>query len=64
MKNVLKIVMKLMIAFVFGIVCMWFVFSFKWSMDDMSVLEKIVGIAYLCAMVPLYFGTIRLLRLD
>lgn len=64
MKNVLKSMAKLVIALVLGIIYMWFVLIFKWSIDEMSLLERIIGIVYIFAMMPLYYGIKRLFRLD
>lgn len=55
MKKVLKAGMRFLIAVAMGLVYMWFLLSFKWSLDDMSTLEKCVGIVYSFVMVPMYF---------
>lgn len=56
MRNILKEVAKMSIAFVLGIIYMWFALSFAWSLDDMSTAEKVAGIAYGFAMIPMYEG--------
>lgn len=33
----------------------WFLLSFAWSIDEMSLLEKCAGIVYGFVMVPLYY---------
>lgn len=52
------------VALVLGLVCMWFVLSFAWSADEMSVAEKAAGVVYGILMVPLYEGIKRVLRLQ
>lgn len=52
----MKTVLKMTLAVFLGIVCMWFVLSFKWSYDDMSLPEKVIGVAYFFLMVPIYEG--------
>ena len=51
------------IAFIMGCIYMWFCLSFSWSIDEMSALEKTIGIAYAIAMVPVYFGLTKKLGL-
>ena len=63
MKTFLNEVAKLTIAVVLGMVYLWFLLSFKWSLDDMSTLEKVVGVVYAFVMVPLYCGIKRVLGL-
>ena len=55
MKKVLKAGIRFLIAITMGLVYMWFLLSFAWSIDDMSTLEKCVGIVYGFVMVPLYY---------
>ncbi len=54
----------MLVALVLGLVYMWFALSFAWSLDDMSVVEKIAGVAYAFLMMPIYEGIKRLLRLS
>lgn len=64
MKRILKEIMKMLTALMLGMVYMWFVLSFAWSPDDMSVAEKVAGVAYTFLMMPLYGGIKRLLGLS
>lgn len=64
MKRILKEIMKMLTALMLGMVYMWFVLSLAWSPDDMSVAEKVVGVAYTFLMMPLYGGIKRLLGLS
>lgn len=64
MKKIFKEAVKMLVAVVLGLVYMWFALSFAWSLDDMSVVEKIVGVAYAFLMMPIYEGIKRLLRLS
>ena len=63
MKRVLKEVAKMAIAIVLGLIYMWFVLSFKWSIEDMSTLEKCVGIVYGFVMVPVYYKLTDVMKL-
>lgn len=63
MKRFMKAVLRFMLAFLLGVVGMWFVLSFAWSSDEMSVAEKAVGVVYGILMVPLYEVITRVLRL-
>ena len=63
MKKVLKAGVRFLIAITMGLVYMWFLLSFKWSLDDMSTIEKIVGIVYAIVMVPGYFKLTEVMRL-
>ena len=56
MKKVLNVVAKFSIAFVLGLIYMWFFLSFGWSIDEMSAAEKVAGIIYSFAMIPMYEG--------
>ena len=47
---------KMLLAVMLGLVYIWFILSFKWSFDDMSTAEKIIGIVYAFVMIPLYEG--------
>lgn len=51
------------VAVMFGLVYVWFALSFAWSLDDMSVAERIAGVAYILLMMPMYEGIKRLLGL-
>lgn len=64
MTRIFKEAVKLLTAVVLGLVYMWFLLSFTWSLDDMSVGEKIMGVAYTFLMMPIYSGIKRLLRLS
>ena len=64
MKTFLNEAAKLAIAVVLGMVCLWFLLSFKWSLDEMSTLEKVVGVVYGFVMVPLYCGIKKALGLQ
>ncbi len=64
MKKIFKEAVKMLLAVVLGLVYMWFALSFAWSLDDMSVAEKIAGVAYAFLMMPIYEGIKRLLRLS
>lgn len=63
MKKIITETLKMSVALVLGLVCMWFVLSFAWSADEMTVAEKAVGVLYCMVMVPLYEGIKRVLRL-
>lgn len=56
--------MKLLTAVMLGLFYMWFLLSFAWSLDDMSLAEKIMGVAYTFLMIPIYSGIKKLLRLS
>lgn len=64
MKKFFNEVAKLLIALLLGLVYMWFVLSFAWSLDDMSMVERIVGVVYCATMMPLYYGIKKVLRLQ
>lgn len=64
MKSLLKMVVRMVIGIVLGLVYGWFVLSFAWSFDDMSVAEKIAGVVYGFCMMPLYECITRALRLQ
>lgn len=64
MKSFLKELAKMLVAVVLGLAYMWFVLSFAWSLDDMSMSEKIVGVAYIFLVMPIYEGVKKLLRLS
>lgn len=53
MKKVLKAGVRFLIAIILGLVYMWFLLT--WSLDEMSLLEKCLGIIYGFVMVPLYY---------
>ena len=63
MKKVLKAGVRFLIAIMMGLVYMWFLLSFKWSLDDMSTLEKCIGIVYSLAMVPGYYKLTDVMKL-
>ncbi len=63
MKKIYSETLKTVVALVLGLVCMWFVLSFAWSADEMSVAEKAAGVVYCILMMPLYEGIKRILRL-
>lgn len=63
-KYILDEVVKLLTAVVLGLVYMWFVLSFAWSLDDMSVTERIIGVTYIFLVMPIYEGVKRLMGLD
>ena len=54
MKQIMKEMARMSIAVVLLLVYAWFLLSFAWSIDEMSQLEKCVGIVYGFVMVPLY----------
>ena len=62
MKKVLKAGVRFLIASTMVLVYMWFLLSFKWSLDEMSTLEKCIGIVYSLAMVPGYYKLTEKLR--
>ncbi|MGN1263975.1 MAG: hypothetical protein ACI4TW_08050 [Prevotella sp.] len=64
MKKIFKEAVKMLVAVVLGLVYMWFALSFAWSLDDMSVVEKIAGVAYAFLMMSIYEGIKKLLRLS
>lgn len=55
-ERVMKTMMKMTLAVFLALVWMWFALSFKWSYQDMSMAEKVVGIVYMLTMVPIYCG--------
>ena len=63
MKKIITETVKMSVALVLGLVCMWFVLSFAWSAEEMSVAEAAAGVVYFILMVPLYEGIKRVLRL-
>ena len=63
MKKIISETVKMAVALLLGMVCMWFVLSFAWSLDEMSVAEKAAGVVYFILMMPLYEGIKRVLRL-
>ena len=60
--KIMKAAVRFLIALVMGLIYMWLL-SFKWSLDDMSTIEKIVGIVYAIVMVPGYFKLTEVMRL-
>ena len=63
MKKIYSETLKMSVALVLGLVGMWFVLSFAWSADEMTVAEKAAGVVYGILMMPLYEGIKRILRL-
>lgn len=63
MMTIMKAAVRFLIAVVMGLVYMWFMLSFKWCLDDMSTLEKVVGIVYAIVMVPGYFKLTEVMKL-
>lgn len=56
MKRIFKEAVKMMLAVFLGLVYMWFMLSFAWSIDEMSFAEKVAGVAYSVFMIPIYEG--------
>lgn len=54
----------MLVAVMLGLVYMWFVLSFAWSLDDMSMAERSMGVAFTFLMMPIYEGIKKLLRLS
>ena len=63
MKKIISETLKMAVALVLGLVGMWFVLSFAWSAEEMSVAEAAAGVVYFILMVPLYEGIKCVLRL-
>ncbi len=63
MKKIYSETLKTVVALLLGLVCMWFVLSFAWSAEEMSVAEKAAGVVYGILMVPMYEGIKCVLRL-
>ena len=63
MKKIISETLKMAVALVLGLVGMWFVLSFAWSAEEMSVAEAAAGVVYFILMVPLYEGIKWVLRL-
>lgn len=63
MKQFLKEVAKMAIAVMLGLIYVWFLLSFKWSIEDMTTLEKCVGIVYGVVMVPVYYKLTDVMKL-
>ena len=64
MTRICKEVAKTLTAVVLCMVYLWFALSFAWSHDDMSVAEKVVGVAYAFLVMPIYEVVKRVLELD
>lgn len=64
MKKFFKEVAKMLIAVLLGLVYMWFVLSYAWSLDEMSMAEKVMGVVYAIMMMPMYYGIKKVLRLQ
>lgn len=63
MQKMFREAVKIPVAVVLSLVYMWFALSFAWSLDDMSVAEKVLGVAYAFLMMPIYEGIKRLVGL-
>ncbi len=63
MQKMFREAVKIPVAVVLCLVYMWFALSFAWSLDDMSVAEKVLGVAYAFLMMPIYEGIKRLVGL-
>ncbi len=63
MKKIYSETLKMSVALVLGLVCMWFVLSFAWSAEEMTVAEAAAGVVYFILMVPLYERIKCVLRL-
>lgn len=63
MKKLLQEMIKALVALSLGVFFMWFLLSFGWSGDEMSVSEQILGVVYGFVMVPLYEGIKKVMRL-
>ena len=63
MKKSVSAGIRFLLALVMGMVYMWFVLSFAWSLDEMSTLERCVGVSYILLSVPVYYGVVKVLRL-
>ena len=50
-----RLLMRAAIIFLLGMTGMWFVLSFAWSREEMSILEQVVGVVYLAVVVPAFF---------
>ena len=61
--KIMKAAVRFLIAFVMGLIYMWFLLSFKWCLDDMSTLEKCIGIVYSFAMMPGYYKLTDVMKL-
>ena len=53
---------KMLVGLGLGLIYMWFVLSFAWSFDEMSVSEKAIGIVCCFMMIPMYEGIKALVR--
>ena len=56
MKRLFKELAKVILMVILGLPALFWVFSFHWSYEDMSTLEKTIAIIYFAAMIPLYYG--------
>lgn len=63
MRSLLSEIVKLCISTTLGLVFMWFVLSFSWSRDEMSVAEQVIGVVYMLLAVPCYYGIKKVMRL-
>ena len=64
MRRILNEVLRSLVAVVLIMVWLWFALSAAWSVDDMTLTEKTVGVLYSVAMVPVYYWLQRVLRLS
>ena len=63
MKKLLNEMIKVLVAVILCMACLWFVLSFAWSSDDMSTAEKIAGVVMFLCVGPMYEGLKRVMRL-
>lgn len=59
MKSIMNEMAKTAIALVLGLIGMWFLLSFAWSADEMSVAEKAAAVIWSILVVPMYEGIKR-----
>lgn len=52
----MKTILKMTLATFLGLIYLWFLLSFAWSLDEMSVTEKLIGIIYSVLIIPVYEG--------
>lgn len=63
MKKFFNELAKVAIAIVLGLIGMWFLLSFSWSHDEMSMAEKVAGVLYSMVALPCYYGIKNVLGL-
>ena len=54
-KKIFRTIVAYIIMVMIGLVTMYEVFSFKWSIEDMSTLEKVFGVIMMIIATPLCF---------